>query len=191
MLMLSAANRTASDYVMHHMMFYRLEEGLEEIPYKNVTIEEGGQIAEHLIEDLGLGNENWTLAYSADLSAEDEAVRQRFVYTPAYFDIPVIYGPTVDVKSEELYAANYQYTSLEINLYNGMIDSVWLFSPVDILNIENEDVAVILLKRHAIDLRHWHRLLIRQTSGLILKIPRLTMFRRVLKQRRYVRGCSE
>ena len=143
MLMLSAANRTASDYVMHHMMFYRLEEGLEEIPYKNVTIEESGQIAEHLIEDLGLGNENWTLAYSADLSAEDEAVRQRFVYTPAYFDIPVIYGPTVDVKSEELYAANYQYTSLEINLYNGMIDSVWLFSPVDILNIENEDVAVI------------------------------------------------
>ncbi len=146
MLMLTAANRSASDYVMHHIMFYRLEEGKTDIPYADTSMEDAEKIADELIDTLGLGRDNWDLALSADISISDDAVQQRLIYTPVYEEIPVIYGPTINTKSEDLYAANYEYTNLEINLYNGEIDSVWLFSPVDIVNIENEDVAVISFK---------------------------------------------
>lgn len=146
MLMLTAANRSASDYVMHHIMFYRLEEGKTDIPYADTSMEDAEKIADELIDTLGLGRDNWDLALSADISISDDAVQQRLIYTPVYKEIPVIYGPTINTKSEDLYAANYEYTNLEINLYNGEIDSVWLFSPVDIVNIENEDVATISFK---------------------------------------------
>mgnify|MGYP005780694571 CR=1 FL=1 len=146
MLMLTAANRSASDYVMHHIMFYRLEEGKTDIPYADTSMEDAEKIADELIDTLGLGRDNWDLALSADISISDDAVQQRLIYTPVYEEIPVIYGPTINTKSEDLYAANYEYTNLEINLYNGEIDSVWLFSPVDIVNIENEDVATISFK---------------------------------------------
>lgn len=141
--MVSLANRNEKDYRMHMLWFYYTEpELMKNIPYKKISMEEAISIADEMIDKLQLGD--WNLQYTADNSTENEN-RQSLLYTPVFQNVAVFGGGSieVDLKSEELYAANYYYTKLEIGLLNGMIDSVLLTSPVDTVKVENESVATI------------------------------------------------
>ena len=125
------------------MAFYYLDEHeMNDIPYKKISAEEAVSIADKVLEKLGI--EGWALYSSDNNSNEDEGKDSHMlIYTPAYGDVPVIQGPGVDVKSEDIYASNYYYSSLRIDIYNGLICGVEWISPLEEVKTESSDVETL------------------------------------------------
>lgn len=138
---LDATNRSESDFSIHMLGFYYTNfERTEDFTYKNISNEEAQNLAEKLIEDLNLNN--WALWSIQDNSKEDTSHYQ-LIYTPIYEDVQTILGPMIDLKSEDMYAANFYYEQVEVNILNGMIYGVNLQSPMEIVSVENSDVNTI------------------------------------------------
>ena len=86
--------------------------------------------------------ENWQ--YAEYKTSEAENIQNVMVtYTPSYESITAFQGPLIDLKAEDLYAANYYYSSLSIGFENGVLTSVELISPMDVVQIENENVETM------------------------------------------------
>ena len=149
---LYATNRNESDYSMNRMDFYYTD--AENLPatQKTGTVEDAISMADQLLKELNL--ENWKLWSHFDSSTETEN-RFQLKYTLSYGDWDVIRSPEIDLKSEDLYASNYGYSELDVGIQNGKIASVSMASPLDVVNVENENVSTIdferaceLLKNH-------------------------------------------
>lgn len=139
----SAANRNESDYLMHNFFFYYEDENnmIENSKPQEMSKEEAVQLAEQWIETVGIGE--WELE-RIDGSSGSEGSNYTVYFAPVYNGIPSLlpYGE-VDLHSEDLYAAHLRNSSLEIRICNGMMMSMLLESPMDIVEVENENIQVL------------------------------------------------
>lgn len=149
---LSVVNRNESDYSMNCMDFYYTDKDSLPAPQKTGTAQEAISMADQVLKDLKL--ENWSYWNCFDFSTESEN-QYRVRYTLSYGDWDVIQSPEIDLKSEDLYASNYGYSVADVEIANGKVTSVSVASPMDVVNVENENVNTIdfqracqLLKNH-------------------------------------------
>ena len=136
---LSASNRNEQNYSLHNLWFYYLND-LEEVPYKDITEEEALQIADTVREKLGLTD--WSLQ---EVNQDETSQKSRFVlrYGRVYEGVPALLGGEAELKSEDVYASNFPYETLDIHIINGILANVELNSPMEVVAVENEDVSVI------------------------------------------------
>lgn len=135
-----ASRRNEADYILNTLNFFYLDsQNMGDIPYKEMTQDEAAAIADQTVKDLQLSD--WVLDSGVDMS-DATASRYLFNYTMTCQGLPVLTGYTIDLKSEDAYAANYYYSSLEITIRNGIVESVFLISPMDVVNTENENVRI-------------------------------------------------
>ena len=138
-----ATNRKESDYKMNLLWYaHRNTITMQDYtpPYQEMTADEAQAAADETISRLGL--DSWTVASVAGHSMEAPSAHV-VTYTPVLETVPVILGPVIDLQSEDMYAANYEYSSLRVYVVNGEIQAVELTSPMDIVQVENSNVAVL------------------------------------------------
>ena len=142
---LDAMNRSESDFSLHSLGFYYTNsERTEDFTYKSISNEEAQNLAEKLMEDLNL--DKWALWSIQDNSEENTSLYQ-LIYTPVYENVQTILGTMIDMKSEDMYAANFYYEQLKVDILNGIIYSVDLQSPMEIVSVENSDVNTISFEK--------------------------------------------
>lgn len=81
-----------------------------------------------------------------DISSQEDEDTQimTLYYTPVYNGVPtVLVKDLYNIKSDDVYAANYFYQSLEISMYNGELNYIYLTSPSDVTEIVNENVQLM------------------------------------------------
>lgn len=138
---IKAANRNENDYLLHTLRFLYEEEGeMEEIPYRSISVEEAQMQAEQIIEQIQPGE--WELARCSDDSSENVSLYQ-LEYVPKYEGVPMAEDGYIDIRSEDLYAANLYYTVLRISIMNGIVQSAELLSPMDVEEVVNENVKTL------------------------------------------------
>ncbi len=137
-------NRDADDYKMNRMEFYYLdeEELFYDLPYCELSADQAVDIADKLREELALSD--WVLLEVLD---ESDGSSSKFTvyYTPVVMGNTVLHDYIV-IDPELQYAANYDYSQLEITVYNGTVVSVWLTSPLDVVEVISEVVETISLE---------------------------------------------
>lgn len=139
--MVEVDNREENDYRLNTQWFL-YEDEQEWIKEETGTLskEEAVKQADEIKNQLGM--ENWK--YADYKASEAENIQNVMVtYTPSYENITAFQGPLIDLKSENLYAANYYYSSLSIGFENGVLTSVELISPMDVVQIENQNVETM------------------------------------------------
>ena len=139
--MVEVDNREENDYRLNTQWFL-YEDEQEWIKEETGTLskEEAVKQADEIKNQLGM--ENWK--YAEYKASEAENIQNVMVtYTPSYESITTLQGSLIDLKSEDLYAANYYYSSLSIGFENGVLTSVELISPMDVVQIENENVETM------------------------------------------------
>lgn len=139
--MVEVDNREENDYRLNTQWFL-YEDEQEWIKEETGTLskEEAVKQADEIKNQLGM--ENWK--YAEYKASEAENIQNVMVtYTPSYESSTAFQGPLIDLKSEDLYAANYYYSSLSIGFENGVLTSVELISPMDVVQIENENVETM------------------------------------------------
>ena len=136
--MVEVDNREENDYRLNTQWFL-YEDEQEWIKEETGTLskEEAVKQADEIKNQLGM--ENWK--YAEYKASEAENIQNVMVtYTPSYESITAFQGPLIDLKSEDLYAANYYYSSLSIGFENGVLTSVELIiSDGCEVQIENEN----------------------------------------------------
>lgn len=139
--MVEVDNREESDYRLNTQWFlYEDEQEWVKEETGTLSKEEAVKQADEIKNQLGM--ENWK--YAEYKTSEAESIQNIMVtYTPSYENITAFQGPLIDLKSEDLYAANYYYSSLSIGFENGVLTSVELISPMDVVQIENENVETM------------------------------------------------
>lgn len=136
-----ATNRDEADYDMHAMDFYGFSEGGEIAGSQgDCSGEEALKLAEETRMKLGL--DDWKV-YDAQDSKEDSGCQHVFHYTRCYEQTPTLTGYDIDLKSEDLYAANLYYESLSLEVTNGKVTAVSWYSPMDIVEVENDNVKTL------------------------------------------------
>lgn len=138
---ISATNRNANDYILHYLWFYYddIPEGSEK---KTITQEEAEEVCNGILSKMG-NQDQW---YLYDISNQEDDDRQimTLYYTPVYNGVPtVLVKDLYNIKSDDIYAANYFYQSLEISMYNGELNYIYLTSPSDVTEIVNENVQLM------------------------------------------------
>ena len=139
--MVEVDNREESDYRLNTQWFlYEDEQEWVKEETGTLSKEEAVKQADEIKNQLGM--EKWK--YAEYKTSEAESIQNIMVtYTPSYENITAFQGPLIDLKSEDLYAANYYYSSLSIGFENGVLTSVELISPMDVVQIENENVETM------------------------------------------------
>lgn len=138
---ISATNRNASDYILHYLWFYYddIPEGSEK---KTTTKEEAEEVCNGILSKIG-NQDQWYL-YDISNQEDDDAQIMTLYYTPVYNGVPtVLVKDLYNIKSDDVYAANYFYQSLEISMYNGELNYIYLTSPSDVTEIVNENVQLM------------------------------------------------
>lgn len=139
---IGAVNRTADDFNMHRISFYYLdEEKLNAMEHGTKLSEEQAiALADEKVSQL-LGNA-WT-RLSASYEKYSNIWRMRYV--PLIEGIPAIdVGEmAIDLKSEDAYAANLNYSGLDVHITGEQIDYIALTSPMDAVEVENDNVALL------------------------------------------------
>lgn len=74
---------------------------------------------------------------------EENECSFRFTYLPEFLGISTLLCPEIDMQADDVYAASYYYSKLEIVVYNGIIQSVCLTSPLDIVETVEEDTDTL------------------------------------------------
>lgn len=138
---ISATNRNASDYILHYLWFY-----YDDIPTdsekKTMTKEEAKEVCNGILSKI----ENQDQWYLYDISSQEDESTQimTLYYTPVYNGVPTVLVKNLyNIKSDDVYAANYFYQSLEIGMYNGELNYIYLTSPSDVTEIVNENVQLM------------------------------------------------
>lgn len=137
-----ASNRDAEDYKLNMFSFF-YEDELKDIPKKDMTSEETMAIGEELLEKLGL--DDWEYDRLSVSENWDDKTKKTYSlwYTPSYQGVRSIAAQGIELKSEDLYAANYPYSSLRFDIESGFLKGMELISPMDVIKTENKDVAVL------------------------------------------------
>ncbi len=144
---LVGTNRNEDDYMMHMLwFFYTDEEEMDDIPYADISPEEAEKMADDVLEELGLSG-SWSLdsayGYTSSNDGSPSASNYILSYIPVYEEVPEIPGVDVNLHSEDLYAANFDYSSLDVRIINGIVRNVELVSPMDIVKVENDNVKTL------------------------------------------------
>ena len=140
---ISAVNRNELDYLMHRFVFWYEDEinMIENSKPQEMSEEEAVQQAEKRLETMGIGE--WEFE-RIDGSSDSEGSDYRVYFAPVYNGIPSLLPcGEVDLHSEDLYAAHLRNSSLVIRICNGMLISIELESPMDIVGVENENIQVL------------------------------------------------
>ncbi|MCM1179338.1 MAG: DUF6034 family protein [Clostridium sp.] len=132
---LSAINRN-EDYCIYSL-FFDNDHGEQKVHGKKQSEEEAFVLAEEIREQLNL--KDWTKVETKELYEDG----YEFIYTRCYEGIPVLTGYNIDLRSDDLYAANMYYESLDIGIFNGEINHIALDSLMDIVEVENENVKTL------------------------------------------------
>lgn len=137
------SNRDEEDYRLNLMAFYYLDEYMmTDIPYKKISGEEAVSMVDEVLEKLEI--EGWQLYSEDEMSYENEGRDMHtLIYTPVFGEAAVIPGPNTNVKSEDIYASNYYYSSLRISILNGIVNGVEWISPLETVKTENSDVETL------------------------------------------------
>ena len=138
---LDITNRDEEDYRLNYLSCYyeKEEDFVSSLPDREITKDEAVEIGDQLVEKLGFSD--WKF-YDYTVVKHTEQVFSLF-YTPAYEGVQTLRGPIINVKSDDLYAANYYYSEIRIGITNGSVTSVELVSPMDVVKIENPDVETL------------------------------------------------
>lgn len=138
---ITVTNRQEPDYRLNTFFFgYEDEEKLTDIPVKVMSLEETVEIADELLDQMGLAD--WKYNTHAEFLNEEKTLYQLY-YTPSYYGVDTFITEQTDLKSEDLYAANYYYSSLVLRIESGFVKSLEMLSPMDIVNTENENVETL------------------------------------------------
>lgn len=185
--MVEVDNREENDYRLNTQWFL-YEDEQEWIKEETGTLskEEAVKQADEIKNQLGM--ENWK--YAEYKASEAENIQNVMVtYTPSYESITAFQGPLIDLKSEDLYAANYYYSSLSIGFENGVLTSVELISPMDVVQIENENVETMDFEEIYQTFKNRHRHSLQNLHFWIRMQRRQERFR--LKYLKSQKGFSE
>lgn len=138
---ISATNRDQSDYKVNMLWFYYDDETqMDDIPYLELSEEEAKKLIDEKKKDLNLYN--WGMV-KLDKFDEENECSFRFTYLPEFLGISTLLCPEIDMQADDVYAASYYYSKLEIVVYNGIIQSVCLTSPLDIVETVEEDTDTL------------------------------------------------
>ena len=136
-----ATNRDEEDYDMHAIDFYGSSEGEElTILQADCSDDKALKLAEEIRIQLGLND--WKVYDILELK-EDSGCQHVYYYTRYYEQVPTLTGYGIDLQSEDLYAANLYYESLRIEVTNGKVTAVSWYSPMDIVEVENDNVKTL------------------------------------------------
>lgn len=137
----TVTNREEPDYRLNTFFFnYEDEEKLTDIPVKEMSLEETVKIADDLLGKMGLTD--WKYNTHAEILSGEKTLYQLY-YTPSYYGVDTFITEQADLKSEDLYAANYYYSSLVLGIESGFVKYLEMMSPMDIVNTENENVETL------------------------------------------------
>ena len=136
-----STNRNEKDYSMHSLGFCLdlLDEDVSRT-LKECTKEEALALAEQIKKALGL--EDWIMTASSQ-EKSDSVCTHLFTYTRYYEGIPTLDGYEIDLHSDDLYAANLYYEELSMRVENGEIADISWYSPMDIIEVENDNVQTL------------------------------------------------
>ena len=138
------SNRDEDDFRLHNIVFYLKDsDNIDALPDSNMTEDEAMAMADEVRLKLNLPD--WEID-----SSWGDSDRYTFIYTPVYNNVAAMFpgrgtGVNADNK-DDAYAANYYYESLEIVIYKGLLTEVRWESPVEIVDSENDNVAVMELE---------------------------------------------
>lgn len=137
-----ADNRDEDDFKLHNLNFFYLDEDkmAEEMAYQEFSEEKATDLAEKTRKQLQL--KDWKIDQILDESTE-AASSYTVYYAPVIEGAAVIPYQEAHIKSEDIYAANYYTAKLEIKIYNGLVQAVWLTSTEKIKEIVTPDVQTI------------------------------------------------
>lgn len=141
---IGVSNRDEDDFRLHNIVFYLKDfDNIDALPDSNMTEDEAMAMADEVRLKLNLPD--WEI----DSSGGDND-RYTFIYTPVYNNVAAVLpgrnaGVNADNK-DDAYAANYYYESLEIEIYKGLLTGVSWQSPVEVVDSENDNVAVMELE---------------------------------------------
>ncbi|MEF2640004.1 MAG: DUF6034 family protein [Lachnospiraceae bacterium] len=143
---ISVSNRMESDYVLQEYHFYD-DDAASAVPMMQ-TEEEAKAQAMELAERLGFDNWQIDSCRAEESHLFDDS---KYYYTidliPCYEGVAVTrQAQLAGVNREDTgdsYAANYRYELLDMTISDGKIVSVGYESPLDIVDIENPDVAIL------------------------------------------------
>ena len=136
-----ATNRDEEDYDMHAIDFCDDSiDGENAILKYDCSDEEALNLAEETRIRLGLND--WEVYDIQELKG-DSSCQHVFYYTRYYKQVPTLTGYGIDLQSEDLYAANLYYESLSIEVTNGKVTAVSWYSPMDIVEVENDNVKML------------------------------------------------
>lgn len=141
---IGVSNRDEDDFRYHNIIFYLKDfDNIDTLPDSDITEEKAMAMADEVRLKLNLSD--WEI----DSSWGDND-RYTFIYTPVYNNVAAVLpgrGVGVDADNkDDVYAANYYYESLEIEIYKGLLTEVNLQSPVEVIDSENDNVAVMELE---------------------------------------------
>lgn len=140
---IEVSNRDEDDFRFHNIIFYLQDfDNIDALPDSDITEDEAMAMADEVRLKLNLPD--WKIA-----SSWGDNDRYTFIYAPVYNNVAAVWpgrsaGVDVDNK-DDAYAANYYYESLEIEIYKGLLTSVGWQSPVEVIDSENDNVAVMEL----------------------------------------------
>lgn len=138
---LLAVKRNKNDYKENSIQY--LIRNSYEIKYdeKNPKLskEDAANEVSKILRQLGL--ESW-IEYESYTVQDESGMLYHFTYVPVY-DGKTVFLEDIDEKSEDNYTANYNYASLSVNVLNGVLSSVYLTSPLDEVEIVEENVKTL------------------------------------------------
>lgn len=138
---LNITNRNETDYKLNYLSSYYEDEQafVSGLPDRTITKDEAVEIGDRVVEALGFSD--WKFS-QYNVVKHTEQIFSLF-YTPSYQGVQTLRGPLIDLKSDDLYAANYYYSEIGIGITNGEVTGVELISPMDVVRVENQDVETL------------------------------------------------
>lgn len=141
----SVSKREESDYILQNFYFYD-DAAYSSIPVKQ-TEEEAKLQAMELAERLDFGNWQIDSCTLVESHFPDDKYYYVLDFIPCYEGVAVTrQAQLAGVNGEEMgdsYAANYYYETLRIEISENNITYVRYMSPLEIISIENSDVAIL------------------------------------------------
>lgn len=142
-----ANRRSEEDYIINDIAYAVNSDSqiIDAEKIKKINKEDAEKLSSDVLDKLDLSN--WTL-WDSYVVSDDNGLLYHFNYSPTYNDVPALMGDKdVELNSEDTYAANYNYSSLMVNILNGRVDSIYLTAPIDQVEVVDEKVTTLSFEK--------------------------------------------
>ena len=134
-----ATNRDEEDFILHRIVFVS---DTEEYGKLETTEDEARTLVKDTLNALGM--DNWEIATCTPVERENGVCYYTILCRNSYDGIPAAIVPELDtIKSEDAYAAHYNYETVEFQVSNHQVCSMWWENPLEIVAVENENVKTL------------------------------------------------